>query len=439
MPSERDGHPSAGGRPSTPDAARAAPDGAPLRPPIERSAPPDWPDEHGCFAEFGGRHVPDRLVDPLHELEEAFAASLRDRRFADDFASLSSGFTGRPTPLTRALGLERRLARRADGGEPGAIWIKRDDLAFSGSFAMLPAIGQCLLALRLGKRRVIAAAHPTELPAAVARVAARLGLDCEIHAPAGAFADRPAARGTLLALGARVHEFEPALGSVGGALAAWSAAWREAGIVLGLGVGPHPIPQVVRESMAVVGREVKAQSLRLASKLPAAVVASASHGAEGIFHALIADPKVALVGVERGGGGRESPDQCAPLSWGEIGVHDGARTLVATTPDRESARAGYPAAPPELAAWRQTGRVRYSPVTTSRAREARALVAAAEGLLISIDSAGAIAEALALAPTLGKDDHVVAYVGARASADELIALAARTDAPGANPAHPASM
>ncbi len=360
------------------------------------------PDERGRFGEYGGRFVPETLMPALGLLETVARAALADPEFRTMFEAELRDWIGRPTPLTRA----DRLGE-AWGAE---VWLKREDLAHTGAHKINNAIGQALLALRMGAARVIAETGAGQHGVASAAACARLGLPCTVYmGEVDAARQRPNVQRMKL-LGAEVVEVTSGdrtlRAAIDEALRDWVSDPEGTYYLLGSAVGPHPYPWLVRELQDVIGREARAGMREAAGGLPDAVVACVGGGSNaiGIFHAFLGDRDVDLVGVEAGGSGTGLGEHAATASLGTPGVLHGSRSLLlqdsfGQVRDTHSVSAGldYPGVGPEHSFLAAIGRVRYESVRDEEAGAALEECAAAEGIIPALESAHAVAGAKRLA------------------------------------------
>ena len=360
------------------------------------------PDERGRFGEYGGRFVPETLMPALGLLETGARAALAAPEFRRMFEAELRDWIGRPTPLTRA----DRLGE-AWGAE---VWLKREDLAHTGAHKINNAIGQALLALRMGAARVIAETGAGQHGVASAAACARLGLPCTVYmGEVDAARQRPNVQRMKL-LGAEVVEVTSGdrtlRAAIDEALRDWVSDPEGTYYLLGSAVGPHPYPWLVRELQAVIGREARAGMREAAGGLPDAVVACVGGGSNaiGIFHAFLGDRDVDLVGVEAGGSGTGLGEHAATASLGTPGVLHGSLSLLlqdsfGQVRDTHSVSAGldYPGVGPEHSFLAAIGRVRYESVRDEEAVAALEECAAAEGIIPALESAHAVAGAKRLA------------------------------------------
>jgi tryptophan synthase beta chain len=354
----------------------------------------------GYYGPFGGRFVAETLVPALEELESAFREHVLAEPFQSEWRALLRDYVGRPTPLYRAV---RLVAAVDDGGALGELWLKREDLCHTGAHKINNALGQVLLAKKLGKTRIIAETGAGQHGVATATAAAMMGLPCEVYMGEVDVARQAPNVSRMQMLGSRV--IPVASGSrtlkdaMNEALRDWVTNVRTTHYCVGSAAGPHPYPMLVAELQRVIGDEAKAQFAEQAGGLPDAVVACVGGGSNaiGMFRAFIADP-VALYGVEAAGEGIETGRHAATLGAGRVGVLHGSRTLVLADDDGQileahsvSAGLDYPGVGPEHASLKQAGRATYLSATDDEALAAAARVAELEGILIALETAHAFA------------------------------------------------
>lgn len=358
----------------------------------------DFPDERGRYGPFGGRFTPETLHPAFARLDAAIRDILPDPEYQNELAAELGDWVGRPTPLSAA----RRLSD-AWGAE---ILLKREDLAHTGAHKINNALGQALLAKRLGARRIIAETGAGQHGVATAAAAARLGLPATVFMGATDMARQAPNVARMRLLGAEVRSVESGdmtlRAAIDEALREWIGDPIGAFYVLGSAVGPHPYPFLVRELQSVIGREARAQILRRARRLPDAVVACVGGGSNaiGLFHPFIADEGVALVGVEAGGKGPGAGDNGASLTHGRPGVLQGAFTMLLQDGDGQivrthsiSAGLDYAGVGPEHALLQATGRARYFAIDDDDALNALSECCRLEGVLPALESAHALAGA----------------------------------------------
>jgi tryptophan synthase beta chain len=379
------------------------------------------PTARGYFGTYGGRFVPETLVAPIDELTEAYLAARADARFVQELDALLHSYVGRPTPLYAT----RRLSR--DGP---SILLKREDLTHTGAHKINNAMGQALLAQRMGKRRVVAETGAGQHGVATATACALLGLECHVYMGAEDMRRQAPNVGRMQLLGATVRPVE--VGSrtlkdaINEAMRDWVASVRDTYYLLGSVLGPHPYPLMVREFQSVIGREARQQMLAQECRLPDVVVACVGGGsnAMGIFDAFVDDPRVRLIGVEAGGERIAPGHHAARFAGGSVGVLQGTRTFVlqddaGNIEPTHSISAGldYAAVGPEHAWLREAGRAEYAHVTDAEALEAFHALARLEGILPALESAHALAYALRLARETVGDARILVNLSGRGDKD----------------------
>ncbi|MDR7415241.1 MAG: tryptophan synthase subunit beta [Armatimonadota bacterium] len=381
------------------------------------------PDARGRFGPFGGRYVPETLMPALLELEAAYEALREDPEFRQELEGLLREYCGRPTPLYFA----RRLSEHLGGAR---IYLKREDLLHTGAHKINNALGQALLARRMGKHRVIAETGAGQHGVAVATAAAMLGLQCEVYMGQEDVERQALNVYRMQLLGARVIPVQSGTrtlkDAINEALRDWVTHVRTTFYIIGSVVGPHPYPRIVRDFQSVIGTEARQQVLEREGRLPDAVVACVGGGsnAMGLFWAFLPDEAVRLVGVEAGGHGVQSGRHAASLVAGSPGVLHGAYTYVLQDEAGQvlgthsvSAGLDYPGVGPEHAYLKETGRAQYVAVTDEEALEAFHLLARTEGILPALEPAHAIAYLRHLAPQLGRDGVIVVGLSGRGDKD----------------------
>jgi len=358
----------------------------------------EFPDQHGRYGPFGGRYVPETLV-PAHErLEQGVQRWLGDAEFQRELQQELRNWAGRPTALSAAPRLSQRW-----GAE---VWLKREDLAHTGAHKINNALGQALLARRLGARRVIAETGAGQHGVASAAACARVGLPCTVYMGAVDMERQAPNVGRMRLLGATVVSVtsgdQTLRAAIDEAMRAWVADPENSYYLLGSAVGAHPYPYLVRELQSVIGREARAQFQQQAGRLPDAVVACVGGGSNaiGLFHPFVADRDVAIIGVEAGGRGAGLGENAAPLSYGRPGVLHGSYSMLLQDADGQvqetdsvSAGLDYPGVGPEHAFLQYCGRVDYVAATDSEALDAVRECCECEGILPAIESAHALAGA----------------------------------------------
>jgi len=358
----------------------------------------EFPDARGRYGPFGGRYVPETLIPALDRLEAGIRRWLHDPQYQADLTRELNTWVGRPTPLSHAPSLSSRWG--AD------VWMKREDLAHTGAHKINSAIGQALLAKRLGAKRVVAETGAGQHGVASAAACARLGLPCTVYMGAVDIERQAPNVGRMKLLGATVVPVtggdQTLRAAVDEAIRDWVTDPDGTYYLLGSAIGPHPYPYLVRELQSVIGRESRAQMIAQAGGLPTAVYACVGGGSNaiGMFHPFVADREVAIFGVEAGGRGPGLGDNSATLSFGTPGVLQGAYSLLLQDPDGQiqethsvSAGLDYPGVGPEHAFLKTIGRVTYESIGDDESLEALAELCQSEGILPAIESAHAFAAA----------------------------------------------
>jgi tryptophan synthase beta chain len=381
------------------------------------------PDAAGHFGPFGGRFVPEALVAALDELAVAHAEAMADPAFAAQLSGLLSSYAGRATPITDAT----RFAEYAGGAR---ILLKREDLAHTGSHKINNVLGQALLTLRMGKKRVIAETGAGQHGVATATAAALFGLECTIYMGEEDTRRQALNVARMRLLGAEVIPVTAGSrtlkDAINEAFRDWVTTVDETHYLFGTVAGPHPFPALVRDFQKIVGEEARAQVLHLTGRLPDAVTACVGGGSNaiGIYTAFLDDSAVRLYGFEAGGDGVASGRHAATLSAGARGVLHGARTYVLQDADGQtieshsiSAGLDYPGVGPEHAWLAETGRVTYQPITDTEAMDAFRLLARTEGIIPAIESAHALAGTLHVGRQLGPGAVIVVSLSGRGDKD----------------------
>jgi tryptophan synthase beta chain len=381
------------------------------------------PDRRGYFGEFGGRFVPETLFEPIEELERAYMSAREDDAFGRELGGLLKDYVGRPTPVYEARRLAEAFGR-------SRIFLKREDLTHTGAHKINNALGQALLARRMGKHRVVAETGAGQHGVASATACALLELDCCVYMGAEDM-DRQALNVfRMRLLGAEVRRVDAGSrtlkDAINEAMRDWVANLGDTHYLLGSVLGPHPYPLMVREFQSVIGREARAQFLEAVGTLPTAVVACVGGGSNsiGIFDAFIDDPDVRLIGVEAGGEQIVRGRHAARFAGGSAGVLQGTRTFILQDEDGNielthsiSAGLDYAAVGPEHAWLRARGRTEYAYATDGEALGAFRDLARLEGILPALESAHAIAHTRKLAAELGKDTTILVNLSGRGDKD----------------------
>jgi tryptophan synthase beta chain len=376
----------------------------------------------GRYGEFGGQYLPETLMPAVAELEAAWLDARADAEFQRELARVLRDWVGRPTPLTDAprLAATVGLAR---------VLLKREDLAHTGAHKINSAVGQALLAKRMGKRRIVAETGAGQHGVASAAACALLGLECVVYMGSVDVERQHANVFRMKLLGAEVREVDAGSktlkDAVNEAIRDWVTNVRTTYYLLGSAIGPHPYPAMVRDFQTVIGREAREQCLAQLGSLPDVVVACVGGGSNaiGIFSAFIDDADVKLVGVEAGGEGIASGKHAASIVGGSVGVLHGSRTLVLQDDQGQirethsvSAGLDYPGVGPEHAALGRSGRVRYVARTDRDALDAFALLSRSEGIIPALEPAHAIAELSAIARD-GAAQNVLVCLSGRGDKD----------------------
>jgi len=376
----------------------------------------------GHFGAFGGRYVPETLIAPLAELEQAYAEATADPAFRQELAMYLQDYAGRPTPLYEA----RRLSREVGGA---TIFLKREDLCHTGSHKINNTLGQCLLARRMGKSRVIAETGAGQHGVATATTAALLGQECDVFMGETDMARQSLNVFRMELLGARVVPVKTGSrtlkDAVNEALRDWVATSDYTHYCIGSVVGPHPFPLLVRDLQAVIGREARQQHLERTGRLPECLVACVGGGSNslGLFHPFLADG-VRMVGVEAGGKGADPGEHGSTLCLGSAGVLHGARSYLLQDGDGQivethsiSAGLDYPGVGPEHAFLKDSGTAEYTNVSDVEALRAVELLCRTEGILPALESAHAVAGAVELARGMPRDTSLVVCLSGRGDKD----------------------
>jgi tryptophan synthase beta chain len=357
-----------------------------------------FPDARGRFGPFGGRYVPETLIPALERLERGVRAHLHERSFQAELTGQLRSWVGRPTALTFAPRLSARWGAK--------VWLKREDLAHTGAHKINNAIGQALLAQRIGARRIVAETGAGQHGVASAAACARLGLPCTVYMGEIDMQRQAPNVGRMQLMGAQVV---PVTGgdrtlraAIDEALRDWVSDPLDTYYLLGSAVGPHPYPYLVRELQSVIGREARAQMLEASGSLPDALIACVGGGSNsiGAFHAFVPDAAVEIIGVEAGGRGAGLGDNAATVAYGRPGVLHGSYSMLLQNADGQiqethsvSAGLDYPGVGPEHALLSAVGRVHYQTASDAEALERVRELAEYEGILPAIESAHALAGA----------------------------------------------
>jgi len=377
----------------------------------------------GRFGAYGGRYVPETLVAALEELEREYAKARRDRGFHKELDRLLRDYAGRPTPLSFA----KRLTEKLGGAR---IFLKREDLLHTGAHKINNCLGQALLAVRMGKRRIIAETGAGQHGVATATVCALLGLECVVYMGTEDMRRQELNVFRMRLLGAAVRPVDSGSrtlkDAINEAMRDWVTNVRTTHYLLGSVLGAHPYPTMVRDFQSVIGREARAQIRKAAGRLPSMVIACVGGGSNaiGIFHAFLGDKKVRLVGVEAGGRGSELGEHAARFHGGVPGVLQGTFSYVLQDTAGQiapthsvSAGLDYPAIGPEHAALKEAGRAEYVSASDEEALKACQLLSEIEGIIPALESAHAVAECAKRAPKMKKSEVILVNVSGRGDKD----------------------
>jgi tryptophan synthase beta chain len=381
------------------------------------------PDHRGRFGQYGGRYVPETLMPALLELEQAYRKARKDRRFQAEFDSYLKHYVGRPTPLYLAARLTKKL-----GG--AKIYLKREDLCHTGAHKINNAIGQALLAKRMGKPRVIAETGAGQHGVAVATVAAMFGLQCEIYMGTEDMQRQSLNVFRMRLLGATVTGVDAGSrtlkDAISQAMRDWTTNVRTTHYILGSVLGAHPYPMMIRDFQSVIGREARKQIMAAEKKLPDHLVACVGGGSNsiGLFHAFLKDRQVKMTGVEAAGRGIESGKHAARFAGGRPGVLHGTMTYLLQDADGQinlthsvSAGLDYAAVGPEHSYYHDLQRIRYTSATDEEALSAFDVLSREEGIVPALESAHAIAEVVKLAPRMKKSQVIIVNLSGRGDKD----------------------
>ncbi|WP_369024992.1 tryptophan synthase subunit beta [Qipengyuania sp. RANM35] len=381
------------------------------------------PDERGHFGDYGGRYVAETLMPLILDLEREYRAAQADPAFQAQFDDLLEHYVGRPSPLYFA----ERLTEELGGAQ---VWFKRDELNHTGAHKINNCIGQILLALRMGKTRIIAETGAGQHGVATATVCARFGLPCTIFMGATDVARQQPNVFRMKLLGAEVVPVTAGAATLkdamNEALRYWVANVHDTFYIIGTAAGPHPYPELVRDFQSVIGKEARAQMLSRIDRLPDLLVAAIGGGSNalGLFHPFLDDPDVRMLGVEAAGYGLDGDQHAASLLGGFPGILHGNKTYLLQDEDGQiteghsiSAGLDYPGIGPEHAWLKDMGRVEYTAVTDQEALDAFQLLCRTEGIIPALEPSHAIAAVAKVAPTMPKDAIILANLCGRGDKD----------------------
>ena len=380
------------------------------------------PDDRGHFGQFGGRYVAETLMPLILDLEREYRAAKADPAFAAQFDDLLEHYIGRPSPLYFA----ERLTEQLGGAK---IYFKRDELNHTGAHKINNCIGQILLAMRMGKTRIIAETGAGQHGVATATVAARFGLPCVIFMGARDIERQAPNVFRMKLLGAEVHAVESGArtlkDAMNEALRDWVANVHDTFYIIGTAAGPHPYPELVRDFQSVIGREAREQIMKREGRLPDLLVAAIGGGSNaiGLFHPFLDDPAVRMIGVEAAGHGLDK-QHAASLAGGRPGILHGNKTYLLQDEDGQideahsiSAGLDYPGIGPEHSWLHEIGRVEYQSATDTEALEAFKLLCRIEGIIPALEPSHAIAAVMRIAPTMTKDRIIIVNLCGRGDKD----------------------
>ncbi len=381
------------------------------------------PDTLGRFGKFGGVYIPETLQAAVNKLSEAYDSARKDPAFARELTRLLTDFVGRPSPLY----LAQRLTKMCGGAQ---IYLKREDLNHTGAHKINNSLGQALLCMRMGKKRIIAETGAGQHGVATATAAAVFGLECDVYMGIEDIRRQKPNVLRMQTLGTRVVPVESGSKTLKDATNAAMRDWMETSdhthYIIGSVVGPHPFPMMVRDFQSIIGKETREQSLAKFGKLPDAVVACVGGGsnAAGIFYPFVEDTQVKLYGVEAGGRSNQDGEHAASITLGKPGVLHGSLSYVLQDPDGQtavvhsiSAGLDYPGIGPEHAYWHDAKRVTYASITDNQALDAFVTLTRNEGIIPALESSHAIAYALELAKKMKPDQNLVVNLSGRGDKD----------------------
>jgi tryptophan synthase beta chain len=381
------------------------------------------PDAAGRFGDFGGRYVPETLTKALDELTEEYQKAGRDASFRAELDRLLTHYVGRPSPMYHA----QRLTERCGGAQ---IYLKREDVNHTGAHKINNTLGQALLTLRMGKRRVIAETGAGQHGVATATACARFGLECVVYMGEEDIRRQKPNVFSMRLLGAEVRPVTSGSrtlrDAINEAMRDWMASVESTHYILGSVVGPDPFPRIVRDFQSVIGSETRRQCQEMIGRLPHVIVACCGGGsnAAGMFYPFVDDAQVELLGVEAGGRSEAPGDHAATLCHGRPGVLHGTFSYVLQDDDGQtspvhsvSAGLDYPGVGPEHSYWKETGRARYTHVTDQQALAAFDALARTEGILPALESSHAVAQAMQVAAARSPQEIVVVCLSGRGDKD----------------------
>lgn len=378
---------------------------------------------NGRYGDFGGQYIPETLMNEIHKLEEAYEHYSKNPEFIAELDKLNREYAGRPSLLYYAEKMTKDL-----GG--AKIYFKREDLNHTGSHKINNVLGQCLLAKKMGKTRIIAETGAGQHGVAAATAAALMGLECEVFMGKEDTIRQALNVYRMELLGAKVHPVTTGTmtlkDAVNEAMRDWTTRVDDTLYVLGSVMGPHPFPMIVRDFQSVISREAREQILELEGRLPTAVMACVGGGsnAMGMFYNFINDKDVRLIGCEAAGRGVNTGETAATIATGSLGIFHGMKSLFCQNEYGQiapvysiSAGLDYPGIGPEHAHLHEIGRAEYVPVTDDEAVNAFEYIARTEGIICAIESAHAVAHMMKIAPKMSKDDIIICCLSGRGDKD----------------------
>jgi len=381
------------------------------------------PDEYGHFSAYGGRFVPETLMGPLSELEKAYETAVKDHGFHLELNTLLEKYAGRPTPLTPVRRFSEYLGK-------GRIYLKREDLTHTGAHKINNALGQILLARRMGKKRIIAETGAGQHGVATATVSALFGMECEIYMGTEDMRRQALNVFRMRLLGARVVPVDSGSctlkDAINEAMRDWVTNVADTHYLLGSVLGAHPYPMMVRDFQSVIGKEARTQIMEAEGRLPDLLVACVGGGSNaiGLFHDFLHEPEIGMIGVEAGGRGPRLGDHAARFQGGSKGVLQGTLSYVLQDENGQiagthsvSAGLDYPSVGPEHAALHDIGRVKYTSVTDEAALEAFQVLSRTEGIIPALESSHAVAEVMRIVPEIDKGTLVIVNLSGRGDKD----------------------
>ena len=388
------------------------------------------PDDSGHFGQFGGRYVAETLMPLILDLEREYKAAKADPAFKAQFDDLLEHFVGRPSPLYYAERMTEHYRKAAPAGKGPKLYFKREELNHTGAHKINNCIGQILLAIRMGKTRIIAETGAGQHGVATATVAARFGLPCTIFMGAKDVERQKPNVFRMRLLGAEVQPVtsgaQTLKDAMNEALRDWVANVHDTFYIIGTAAGPHPYPELVRDFQSVIGKETREQMLKAEGRLPDMLVAAVGGGSNaiGLFHPFLDDTDVAMTGIEAAGHGVESGEHAASLVGGRPGILHGNKTYLLQDDDGQiteahsiSAGLDYPGIGPEHSWLYESGRVNYVPITDKQALEAFQLCCQLEGIIPALESAHALAALPELTAAMDEDKLLVLNVSGRGDKD----------------------